>query len=119
KRNTLALRAGRVSAVPLLKPQCLHLDHVGKDADGVEDGRGERVVDLDESDRVLPRAGAPEVESGDVDLGRAERVPQRADEARFVVIAYEQHIAPKLGFESDALDRDAARLVAGGQGPGA
>src|SRR6267143_5260480 len=112
KRNTLYLCPLRVSVVPLLKPQRLDLNHVWEGADAVEDRRGHRLIDLHESDRVLPRGGAAEVEGRDVDFGSAERVPQRTDKARFVVIAHEQHVAAELCFERDALDRHDARLVA-------
>ncbi len=55
------------------------------------------------------------MEGGDVDFGSAERVPQRPDKSRLVVVAHEQHVAAELCFERDALDRHDARLVAGEQ----
>src|SRR5260370_31975384 len=98
-----------------LEAERFHLNSVWKGADGVEDRCGQRLIDLDEGNRVLPRGGAAKVKGRDVDLGGAERVSQRTDKARLVVIAHEQHIAPELCFERDALDRHDARLVAGEQ----
>src|SRR5262247_546875 len=88
-----------------LKPQGLDLDHVWQSADGIEDRRSERLVDLDESDGVPSRTGTPEVECGNIHFGSAKRVAKRANEARLVVIPHEQHVAAELGFERDPLDR--------------
>src|SRR6516164_9017351 len=91
---------------------------MGQGADCVEDCRSQRLVDLDKGDGVLPGGGPAEVEGGNVDLGCAESVSQRADKAWLVVIAHEQHVAAELGFERNTLDRHEARLVATKQSAG-
>src|SRR5690348_17783495 len=89
----------------------------------------ERLVDLDEADRILARRLAAEMEGRDVDPGLAEGAPKAADEARLVEIAHEQHGGAELGLHRNRLDLDnpwlvaaeerarhAALLVAGGDG---
>src|SRR5690349_14244378 len=82
--------------IPALKPQRLDLDDIGEGANGVEHHRGERLIDLDQGDGVLPRSSPPEMEGGDVDLGGAERIAEGADETGLVVVAHEQHVAAEL-----------------------
>src|SRR6266536_2529740 len=67
-----------------LKAQRLDLDHVGQSADGVEDDRHQRLVDLDESDRLTAGCGAAEVKGRNVHPSGAERIAQRANETGFV-----------------------------------
>src|SRR4051794_24629300 len=58
------------------------------------------------------------MKGGDVDLGSGQRVPERADEARLVVVAHEQHMTAELGIERYAVNLDQAGLVAGKEGAG-
>src|SRR6516162_8938465 len=58
------------------------------------------------------------MEGRDVDRRGTQRLAERADKARLVKIAHEQHVAAELGFERDALDRDETRLVAAEEGAG-
>src|ERR1700758_3178407 len=98
------------------EPQRLDLDHIGQSANSVEHFRRQWLVDFDESDGVLPWRGAAEGEGCDIALGSTECVAQRADKARLVVIAHEQHRAAELSLERYALHRHDARLIAGEQG---
>src|SRR5437879_2478335 len=94
----------------------LGLDHVGQTAHCVDQLRRQRLIDLNESDRVFPRRGAAQVERRDVDLRRAERLAERTDKAGLVIVANKQHVTAEFGLERNALDLDEARLAAGEDG---
>ena len=54
------------------------LDDIRQPAHGFDQLRGERLIDFDESDRVLARGSASEMKCRDVDLRRAQTRNRRA-----------------------------------------
>src|SRR5205085_3460778 len=110
---TDALSAGRTWACRFcaLETHRLCLDHIGQMAHRLDQIRGQLLIDLDQRNRVTARGGAAEMKGRNIDRGGPQRVAERADEPRLVIITNKQHVMAELGLERDALDFDEARLV--------
>jgi len=80
----------------LLEAQPLALQDVRQRADLLQNVLRQRLVDLDQGDRVAAGPGAAEMEGRDVYPGVAERGAEIADQARPVIVAHVQHVRAEL-----------------------
>src|SRR5436190_1617720 len=83
-KGTQASACTRPETALGLEAQRFDLDHVGQSTHRVEDRRGQRLVDLDECDRLAAGSSPAEMEGRDVHRRRTERIAERADEPGLV-----------------------------------
>src|SRR5579883_986083 len=95
-----------------LESQGARLDHVRKLLNLLDERRRQRLVDLDERDRLAPRPGAPKMEGGDIDPGIAQGPAEPPDEAWLVVVAHIKHVGAKLGLDGNVEHLHDSRLLA-------